>query len=647
VLAWVGLPENNERKTVKVAATAGATTDYLESGGVTWADEARGRGPTGTAIRTGQICRCDDTESDPAFAPWRQRASQCGFRSSNVFPLNDGQRTFGAISIYGANTGPWPTDEVALLKQLADNLAFGMTALRTRKEREKAEDRLRYLAGIVEDTEDAVIGKDLDGTVRSWNRGAERMYGYTAEEMVGQNAARLEVPEHCGEVASFLKRIEKGESIEHHETERLRKDGSRCAVSITISAIRDTQGRITGVSAIARDITDRKRAEEELKLSQQRLALALKAAKSGTFDWEVATGKNVWSNEMEELHGMGPGAFGGTYGDWEKLVLPEDLPAAHNAIELALTTGQFTAEWRIRRRVDGQIRWVAARAEVFFDEQHKPTRMIGINIDIQDRKQAEEALKRYAAELERSNGELQDFASIASHDLQEPLRKVLAFGEHLRDHCEGKLDELGLDFLSRMQNAARRMSVLIEALLAYSRVATKAQPMQPVDMMSTVFGVLVDLEDRVAKTHARIEFGPLPKVMADPTQLRQVIQNLIGNALKFHKPDAIPHINIEGRYIDEQWCELTVRDNGIGFDEKYLDRIFRPFQRLHGRNEYEGSGMGLAICRKVVARHGGDITAHSQPGEGSTFVVTLPTVANASQETQERTETWTTQKMAS
>jgi light-regulated signal transduction histidine kinase (bacteriophytochrome) len=274
---------------------------------------------------------------------------------------------------------------------------------------------------------------------------------------------------------------------------------------------------------------------------------------------------------------------------------------------------------RSGKQITESSRWALQR-----DEKGKATGFLEINVDITARKQTERELERYMQELERSNAELQDFAAIASHDLQEPLRKVLAFGDHLREHCGDNLDELGRDFLGRMQNAARRMSVLIEALLQYSRVTTRAQPFQRVDLTQVMFEVLVDMEERIAQTHAKVAIMPLPNVIADPMQMRQLLQNLVANAIKFQRPGTAPHLEIGGRTTDQGWCEISVRDTGIGFDEKYLDRIFRPFQRLHGRSEYEGSGMGLAICRKVVARHGGTITAHSRPGEGSTFVVTLP-----------------------
>ena len=299
------------------------------------------------------------------------------------------------------------------------------------------------------------------------------------------------------------------------------------------------------------------------------------------------------------------------------------------------------------RHASGRLTDVLYNATVFCNPDGEVEGAFATARDVTKRKQAESEAQHYMQELERSNAELQDFASIASHDLQEPLRKVIAFGEHLKEHSGDKLDELGRDYLARMQNGAQRMSVLIEALLQYSLVATRAQPFQPVDLLAVVFGAVADMEERISRSQARIEFTPMPKVMADATQVRQLIQNLVVNALKFQRPGTRPHVVIEGRTTDHGDCEISVRDNGIGFDEKYLARIFRPFQRLHGRSEYEGSGMGLAICRKVVARHGGTITAHSRPGEGSTFVVTLPAAPGVQAEQQERSGPWVREKVAS
>jgi signal transduction histidine kinase len=249
------------------------------------------------------------------------------------------------------------------------------------------------------------------------------------------------------------------------------------------------------------------------------------------------------------------------------------------------------------------------------------------------RTQAEEAIEKYVAQLEVSNRELQDFAFVASHDLQEPLRKIQAFGDQLKSGQASSLDAEGLDYLDRMQNAAVRMQTLIQSLLNYSRVTTRAQPFTGTDLANVAREAVSDLEATIAEKGGRVEIGGLASIDADPTQMRQLFQNLIGNALKFHR-DEKPVVRVYGETIKSPGLKkgvsrdggyrIFVEDNGIGFDEKYLDRIFTPFQRLHGRGTYEGTGIGLAICRKIVERHGGTITAKSSIGKGSTFIVTLP-----------------------
>ena len=253
-------------------------------------------------------------------------------------------------------------------------------------------------------------------------------------------------------------------------------------------------------------------------------------------------------------------------------------------------------------------------------------------------KKAKERLALMAEELARSNAELEQFAYIASHDLQEPLRKIQAFGERLQVKAGDSLDEKTKDYLGRMMNASSRMQSLINALLKYSRVTTKARAFVSVDLSDLVRKVLSDLEIQIKRIGGRIEVGDLPTIDADPLQMYQLFQNLISNALKFHNKGEAPVVEVRGKIIagsergaaafsqkqKDRFCRITVQDNGIGFDEKYLDHIFKVFQRLHGRDEYEGSGIGLAICRKIVQRHGGGITAESKPGKGATFSITFP-----------------------
>jgi len=246
--------------------------------------------------------------------------------------------------------------------------------------------------------------------------------------------------------------------------------------------------------------------------------------------------------------------------------------------------------------------------------------------EIKEHKNMERKLKTYAEKLARSNRELQDFANVASHDLQEPLRKVQAFGDRLARKLEGKIGEKEADYLKRMQSAASRMQILINDLLSFARVTTKARPFVAVDLDVITKEALCDLEARVEQTKGRVDVGKLPVIDADPSQMRQLMQNLIGNALKYHKPDKAPEVKVSAQLINDSpaMAQITVKDNGIGFDEKYIDRVFGVFQRLHNRSEFEGTGIGLPICRKIAERHGGSITAKSAPGSGSSFIATLP-----------------------
>jgi signal transduction histidine kinase len=241
-------------------------------------------------------------------------------------------------------------------------------------------------------------------------------------------------------------------------------------------------------------------------------------------------------------------------------------------------------------------------------------------------------LEEREAQLKRSNQELQDFAYIASHDLQEPLRKIQAFGERLSIRHRQALSQEGQEYIERMVNDAARLQTMINDLLAYSRVSTRTRPFEPLSLSSIAAEAVSDLQARQEETGGKVEIGSLPVVEGDALQLRQLFQNLIGNALKFHRPNQPPVVKVYARKQERPGAQkngsrpvqIVVEDNGIGFDEKYLNRIFEPFQRLHGRGVYEGSGIGLSICRKIAERHGGRIEARSRPGEGAQFIVTLP-----------------------
>ena len=244
--------------------------------------------------------------------------------------------------------------------------------------------------------------------------------------------------------------------------------------------------------------------------------------------------------------------------------------------------------------------------------------------DVTERRAAEQRLAEQRRELERSNAALEEFASIASHDLQEPLRKILAFGERLDTSAGPTLAGDARRYLDRMLNAAARMRALIADLLTYSQITTRVQPFGATNLTGVAQEVIADLETVVADAGGRVELGELPMIDADPVQMRQLLQNLLSNAVKYRRKDQPSVVRLSSSSPDAEHRTITVADNGIGFNQDYSERIFKMFERLHGRTQYEGSGIGLAMCRRIVERHGGTIAASSRPGHGATFTVTLP-----------------------
>src|SRR5258705_773315 len=318
--------------------------------------------------------------------------------------------------------------------------------------------------------------------------------------------------------------------------------------------------------------------------------------------------QQLWGYSQEELIGR----------QYIDLVVPEDIPKTNEAAA-RIMAGEKTADFENRYlHKNGShvhVMWAASWSET---EQL----IFSVARDITQRHLVEEKLRKVAVELARSNSELQDFASVASHDLQEPLRKIQSFADDLKVSSGNKLDGEEQDTLNRMIAAALRMRTLINDLLPFSRVTSMAKPFVPVNLALIVKEVLSDLEARLQDTKGQIEVCDLPTIDADPMQMYQLLQNLIGNGLKFHAPGVNPLITISCENGGPNY-RLSVTDNGIGFDEKYVDRIFTGFQRLHGRKEYEGTRIGLAICRKIAERHGGQIEARSAPGAGATLTVTL------------------------
>lgn len=381
---------------------------------------------------------------------------------------------------------------------------------------------------------------------------------------------------------------------------------------VTGQAVRDETGAIVRVSGAFQDISDRKQAQREVQRLADRLRTTLESITDGFYTLD-----ENW--RFSYLNQEGAHQLGVTVAE----VLGESVWTAF--------PGSYESELgHIYRQAIAT--GIAAHFETYYEpfgrwfEVHAYPSEDGLAVyfrDISERRQTEQNLRTILRELERSNRELQEFAFVASHDLQEPLRKIQAFSDRLIARTNN-LDEEGQDYLRRMASAAGRMQTLIIDLLNYSRVNTRGQPLQPMSLDQVLNDVLVDMEASLDQAAATVERQPLPNIQGDPGQLRQVFQNLISNALKFQSAGNKPLIRIYSEPTDSGQLRLCIADNGIGFDEKYLDRIFNPFQRLHSRDAYAGTGIGLAIVKKIIERHGATITASSAPGQGSVFLITFP-----------------------
>lgn len=352
-----------------------------------------------------------------------------------------------------------------------------------------------HLAAIVESSDDAIISKDLNGIIQTWNRGAERIFGYTVEEAIGQHISLLAAPDRVDEIPQILERISRGERIDHYHTKRRTKDGRILSISLTISPIRNAAGTIIGASKIARDITE-----------QERYQQALRAA-----------------NES----------------------------------------------------------------------------------------------------LSRSNADLEQFAYCASHDLQEPLRMVSTYSEMLQMKFASKLDANANEYIGFILEGATRMEQLLEDLRTFVRAsATSEGPSQDVDANKALAGALASLTAAIENSRATITYEPLPPVRMHEFQLQQLFQNLIANGIRYHGEQP-PKIHVAAERCEGKW-RFSVRDNGIGIDPRYKEQIFGIFKRLHSAADYPGTGMGLAICQRIVERAGGRIWVDSEPGKGSIFSFTVP-----------------------
>jgi PAS domain S-box-containing protein len=655
VMVWIGFAENDEARSIVPAACAGKEDGYIKALNLTWADTERGRGPTGIAIRTGKSSICRNMLTDPAIAPWRQLALEHGYAASLALPLLADGRAFGAITIYSPQPDSLSESEVMLLTELAEELAQGIITRRLRAERARVEEQLRLLSSAVEAAANGIALTDRQGKILWINPAFTRLTGYSLQEAVGQNPRVLKSGKHPPEFyANMWATIARGEPWSGELVNR-RKDGSFYTEQMTIAPVRAGGAGVTHFVAIKQDVTARKRAEDRTRLMAETVGQLLKSdapqrianelcekvmdyldcqlffnflvdEQPGRLRLNACAGVSEEQAAKVQSLEFGVGVSGCVARDQCRIVAEDVLSTPDPRTELIKSVGlqayachPLMAEGKLI----GTLSFGTKKRARFTDDELSLMKDVADHVAIAlQRQSAQAALRQSTLELERSNQELQQFAYVASHDLQEPLRAVAGYLGLIDERFRDKLDDKGRHYMAGALEGAERMHTLINDLLDLSRVGTRGGEFQSADLNAVLDIALKNLSVTVQQANAVVTRSPLPTLAVDANQIVMLFQNLMGNAVKFHggRP---PEIDVSARWQAGHWV-FAVRDNGIGIEPQYYEQIFQIFRRLHTRKQYPGTGIGLAVCKKIVERHGGRIWVQSQPGLGSTFLFTLP-----------------------
>jgi PAS domain S-box-containing protein len=523
------------------------------------------------------------------------------------------------------------------------HIAIDVTAqVEARQKTEQSEQRFQNLireasVGVV-----VLMGEDL--VVSVVNAAYSSLINYTVEELLNKPLFDI-VPEGEKPFRHLLDNVRlTGDPVYLYDTPyQVFAKGKKIEgyLNVVYQPYREADGKITGVTALVYNVTEQVEARQKLLEANEQVRLAIEAAGLGTVEVNLQTDEVIISKRMEEIFEMKSGT------DPQALISnmhPDDLPLRQQAYEKAFQNGQLEYEARVMRK-DGSFRWIRAKGRVYFDDAKKPLKLVSVVHDITEQKLFTEELGRQVSErtaaletmnkeLQRSNAYLEEFAHAASHDLKEPIRKIHFFTDRLKKQLSDKLSTEDERIFSRVEHAAQRMNSLIDDLLLYSHVSQKPHEKEIIDLDEKIKKVLEDLELEVQEKDAIIKFEKLPFVRGYRRQLQQLFQNLLSNALKYSRLNVRPLIEISAVIVngseaglppEKNYHRITVSDNGIGFEKDYAEKIFQMFQRLHGKHEYEGTGVGLSIARKVAENHDGKITAEGIPGQGARFHVYLPT----------------------
>ncbi|MBI1806053.1 MAG: GAF domain-containing protein [Ignavibacteria bacterium] len=644
-MAWIGCVDDT-LKTVKIAACHDHNKEYLEHLNLSISEESsRDQEPTGTAIREGRTMISNDIEREQ-MSPWREETLKWGYRSFAVLPLKVFHNAWGAIHFYSTEPAIFDDHEVHLLEELAADLSYAIESLERDDQRMQVEKALRaseerFSTAFHASPVPMTITTLEDGTFIDINESFLKLLGYTREEIIGQVPAKIGIIIDVEEQQARRELLTLGQPVRDKEVRLRTKSGEERVVLASIDTT-ELGGKKCALG-VAIDITERKLAEEASKRAEQALAaerLMLRTVIDNLPDQIYVKDTSSQFILCNKAVALNAGAASGQdlIGKTDFDLFPRELAKQYLADEQTIViSGQplIDREEPIVNKRTGERQWNSTTKVPLKDNTGKIFGLVGVNRDITKRKRSEEEIRKLNEELEQrlinqtgqlaiANKELEAFAYSVSHDLRAPLRHIDGFIDLLHKKIYATLDEESKRFLSTIATSAKEMGTLIDDLLAFSRMGRAELVSKKVDLGSVVRAVIKELSRESEGRKIKYTVGDLPLVTGDSSMLRLVMVNLISNAIKFTRPQKKATIEIGS--MQDKAAEITifVRDNGVGFDMDYADKLFGVFQRLHGKDEFEGTGIGLASVRRIINRHGGRTWAEGSVDGGATFYFSLP-----------------------